>query len=149
MPPRSIKVDDAFDRQPIGNKSLIPRKAFEAVGGFDPRMKASEDYDLYARLLLSRPGSRGRSVWRALHTKHGSHGLDRITDSRKGPGKRQFYFKHRANMTLLQRLHFIRFIMDRRAAFNTPISAIVLLKRARLKIIQRFRRLFVSVTERW
>ncbi|NJM85546.1 MAG: hypothetical protein HC839_05390 [Leptolyngbyaceae cyanobacterium RM2_2_21] len=36
---------------------LIQRQAFEAIGGFDPRLSVAEDYDLYLRLAAAYPGS--------------------------------------------------------------------------------------------
>lgn len=147
VPPSSIDVNAAFHRQPIGNKALIHREAFERVGGFDASMKASQDYDLYTRLLLAHPGARGRGVWRTLHTKDGSHALERITDTRKNLGKRQFYLKHRQHMTRLQRLYFVRYIMDRPCRLNRVLVIGLLLKRIWLKSAIWSRRLMVNVKE--
>jgi glycosyltransferase involved in cell wall biosynthesis len=61
---------------PVGGQlggMLIKRKAFDQVGGFDPRLKAYEDWDLAIRLVLS--GWKGVYVHEPIYFYriHGSH----------------------------------------------------------------------------
>lgn len=74
---RAILVDENFGS---ACSPLFRREAFEALGGFDERLGASEDFDLLYRAALSGPLVIQRSIGfaRRLHDANMSHNAERI-----------------------------------------------------------------------
>jgi glycosyltransferase involved in cell wall biosynthesis len=46
-----VDLDVMMERNAVHARALVSREAFEAVGGFDPACLASDDFDLWMRLL--------------------------------------------------------------------------------------------------
>jgi glycosyltransferase involved in cell wall biosynthesis len=69
-PPLVPSIYDFFKRNMIGSpgQTLIRRAAFEAVGGFDPEIWGTDDYDLWIR--LSQQGQIQKHWKLALHYRY-------------------------------------------------------------------------------
>jgi GT2 family glycosyltransferase len=100
--PRRIALADLLHYNLVGNQALVRTERLRAVGGYDESMVASQDYDLWTRLVL-RFGPALRIPGPSYVFREGSGG-DSITASpRAREGARQYLQKHAALMIPAQR----------------------------------------------
>lgn len=86
----------------VGNQIFIEKSRFDSVGGFDENLNASQDIDLWIR-LVERYGDCFR-LPKSTYNLHIDHEEPRITtSSKKIDGLNQFYFKHKGKMSSSQR----------------------------------------------
>lgn len=72
-----ISLSDAFDLNQCSNQILVARKRVIEVGGFDEKIAALQDHDLWIRLIASF-GSAFRTG-KALYVVNSDHNLERIS----------------------------------------------------------------------
>ena len=54
-----LAVEDFVDMNPVATSTvLVRREVLRAVGGFDPRFRGPEDYDLWMRIVATHPAAR-------------------------------------------------------------------------------------------
>lgn len=94
-----IDLDALLHYNKVGNHALAERDRVLAVGGFDERLPAFQDYDLWVR-LVDRYGP-ALKLSAATYRLHLDHGLPRISDQaeRKQRALALFMDKHRASMS--------------------------------------------------
>lgn len=85
----------------VGNQVLVKRHSVLEVGGFDPDLKAAQDYDLWIRLCEKY--GRIRNVQKPLQTIYMDHEEKRITNGSSFEGYLQFYNKHKQKFSRAQR----------------------------------------------
>lgn len=97
-----IRLEDLLHRNVVGNQVLTRTSRLREVGGFDESFVASQDYDLWTRLVLRHgPALRIPAVTLIVQQHDGG---PRITTSpRAVEGARQYYERHAPRMTAAQR----------------------------------------------
>jgi hypothetical protein len=98
---RLIGLDTLLYTNQVGNQVLVRRDRLLEVGGFDPGLKAAQDYDLWIRLCKKYGPI--LNVQKPLQTIYLDHGTERITDQSSFDGYLQFYNKHKAEFNRQQR----------------------------------------------
>ncbi len=97
-----ILLDDLLHGNCVGNQVLTRTARVRAVGGFDPALVASQDYDLWTRLVV-RHGSALR-IAESSYVVTRDAGPERISaSSAAARGARQYALKHDALMSRSQR----------------------------------------------
>jgi glycosyltransferase involved in cell wall biosynthesis len=98
-----IDLDDLLYSNQVGNQVLVRRERLLDIGGFDEKLEAAQDYDLWVRLCEAYGPV--RNVTAPLQLVH-QHDEQRITtSSAQFRGYFQFYKKHKAKMTRAQRMY--------------------------------------------
>ncbi|MDZ7658655.1 glycosyltransferase [Fodinibius sp.] len=113
-----IDLDTLLYTNQVGNQVLVRRDRVLDVGGFDPDLKAAQDYDLWIR-LCEKYGPI-RNVQKPLQTIYMDHEEGRITSS-SFQGYLQFYNKHKEKFDRSQRkyqLYKIRRAQQKPLAFG-------------------------------
>lgn len=101
---RKITSASLFTRNSVGNQALISKEKFIAVGGFDSELKASQDLDLWIR-LVDKYGPALR-LKKPSYVMDVGHGLQRITVSEnRKEGTKQFLNKYQNKMSKGQFLY--------------------------------------------
>lgn len=96
--PARVDLDRLLYRNVIGNQVLTLTDRIRAVGGFDERLSALQDYDLWIR-LVARFGA-ARKAPAGLYIQHTEHEGERISTSTKVRSAAYLaYTKHRALMS--------------------------------------------------
>lgn len=99
---RAISLDDLLYRNLVGNQLMTRTDYLRAVGGFDEKLVASQDYDLWTRLALS--FGEGRRIANPTYVMRSGVASTSISSSEKfGLGARQYTIKHEAIMRPSQR----------------------------------------------
>lgn len=99
---RRITLDDLLYANVVGNQVLARTAHLRAVGGFDERLVASQDYDLWTRLAADYGA--GERISAATYVYREALAPDSISRSaRFGEGARQYTAKHRTRMNAAQR----------------------------------------------
>ena len=99
--PRTINGSVLFTRNCIGNQALFERSRVVDIGGYDESLSASQDLDLWVR-LINKYGDAKR-IRPALYYMDTNHDLPRITLSEaRIQGTQQFLVKHSNSMTRKQ-----------------------------------------------
>ena len=94
---REISENDILHYNFVGNQALMLKAHVTAIGGFDPEMTASEDYDLWTR-LIHRFGNAKR-IRGATYVKREPSELPRLTRSPNFLlGAKRYTEKHRPRM---------------------------------------------------
>lgn len=85
-PDAAVEVRDVFaeifvsnDIQPL--TSMIPRDVLDAVGHFDPRLRGTDDYELWLRIALRYPVAHLKTIvgfWRAHPTQVSNRGYEQL-----------------------------------------------------------------------
>lgn len=96
-----IDLDTLLFTNQVGNQVLVKRRRLLDVGGFDPHLKAAQDYDLWVRLCAAYGPI--LNVKKSLQSVHMDHQANRITDQSSFEGYLQFYKKHKFRMNRKQR----------------------------------------------
>ncbi|MDZ7681495.1 MAG: glycosyltransferase [Fodinibius sp.] len=96
-----ISMDKLLYTNLVGNQVLVRRDRIQEVGGFDERLTAAQDYDLWVR-LCDRFGPI-RNVQKPLQTVYMDRDQGRITGRSAYKGYLQFYEKHKHRMNRRQR----------------------------------------------
>lgn len=97
----TVSYEDMLYRNAAGNQILVSRDRVLAVGGFDEKLSAAQDYDLYLR-LNERYGD-ALTVKRPLQTIYmDDEDKNRISENAFA-GYYQFYLKHRHRFDREQR----------------------------------------------
>lgn len=101
---RVVHLEDMMFFNLVGSQVFTLRQRIEEVGGFDESLSASQDYDLWIRLIEKfGPIRRFRQP---LYFMDSSRGRKRIsTTSCRDEGTIQFITKHKSKMTKEQLLH--------------------------------------------
>lgn len=110
-----IDLDMLLFTNQVGNQVLVKRRRLMDVGGFDPHLKAAQDYDLWVRLCSAYGPI--LNVQKPLQSVHMDHQSNRITDQSSFEGYLQFYKKHKFRMSKKQRKYQLYKI---RRAQNKP-----------------------------
>lgn len=98
---KTIDLDTLLYSNQVGNQVLVRRNRLLAVGGFDPDLKAAQDYDLWIRLCQAYGPI--KNVQQPLQTIYMDHEKERITDLTAFEGYLQFYAKHKHQFNIKQR----------------------------------------------
>ncbi|MEL7835181.1 glycosyltransferase family 2 protein [Fodinibius sp. Rm-B-1B1-1] len=96
-----INLDTLLYTNQVGNQVLARRDRLMGVGGFDPNLKAAQDYDLWIRLCNAYGPI--RNVQKPLQTVFMNHEEESITSSSSFEGYLQFYNKHKEKFNRSQR----------------------------------------------
>lgn len=96
-----IDLDTLLYTNQVGNQVLVRRERLLEVGGFDPNLKAAQDYDLWIRLCEAYGSI--RNVQKPLQTIYMDHEEGRITSTSSFKGYLQFYNKHKYRFNRAQR----------------------------------------------
>ena len=96
-----ITLDKLLFTNLVGNQVLVRRNRIQEVGGFDEKLTAAQDYDLWVR-LCDRFGPI-RNVQKPLQTIYMDREEGRITGQSAYKGYLQFYKKHKYRMNHRQR----------------------------------------------
>lgn len=106
---RVISMRKLLDSNRIGNQALVRRDRLLTVGGFDEKLRARQDYDLWVR-LVERFGP-AKLITNVLYLRNESPDYDRISKSEnRRRGVVQFYKKHRHRMSFKQNLKTLSLI---------------------------------------
>jgi glycosyltransferase involved in cell wall biosynthesis len=98
---RDIDLDDLLHYNWVGNQALTRRERLLEVGGFDPALPASEDYDLWTR-LVERFGP-ARRITPASYVKREIPGTGQLTHSPSfATGAIGYTSKHKSKMSVAQ-----------------------------------------------
>lgn len=95
-----IDYDTLLYTNQVGNQVLARRDRLLEVGGFDPNLRAAQDYDLWLRLCKSYGPI--RNVQKPLQTVYMDHDGERITSRSSFEGYLQFYNKHKQKFNRAQ-----------------------------------------------
>lgn len=99
---REIRLADLLHYNVVGNQALMLTERVRAIGGFDEALVASQDYDLWTR-LVQHYGPARRIAGPSYVFRQGA-AIDGISASEHaGQGARQYARKHGASMTPAQR----------------------------------------------
>jgi hypothetical protein len=98
---KHIDLETLLYTNQVGNQVLVKRNRVLDVGGFDPQLKAAQDYDLWIR-LCEKYGPI-RNVQQPLQTIYMDHEENRITSDSSFEGYLQFYNKHKQKFIRAQR----------------------------------------------
>jgi glycosyltransferase involved in cell wall biosynthesis len=112
-----INLDTLLYTNQVGNQVLVRKDRILEVGGFDPDLKAAQDYDLWIRLCKAYGSI--KNVQRPLQTVYMDHEAGRITDLSAFEGYLQFYAKHKYQCNRNQRKYQLFKI---RRAQGKPLS---------------------------
>lgn len=97
-----IDMDTLLYSNQVGNQVLAERRRLLEVGGFDERLEAAQDYDLWIR-LCERFGP-VKNVTEPLQIIHAEHEKGRISNpASQLNGYLSFYGKHKSKMSHPQR----------------------------------------------
>ena len=96
-----IDLETLLYTNQVGNQVLVRRERLLEINGFDPHLKAAQDYDLWIR--LSERYGPIRNIQEPLQTIYMDHQEKRITDTSSFEGYYQFYKKHKSKMNRGQR----------------------------------------------
>lgn len=97
---KRIDLDTLLFSNQVGNQVLVKRNRLLEQGGFDPDLKAAQDYDLWIRLCKAYGPI--INVQKPLQTVYMDHQTERITDC-SWRGYLKFYQKHKHRMSRDQR----------------------------------------------
>lgn len=98
---RAIRLDDILHYNLIDNQAMMLTERAKEIGGFDELLKASQDYDLWTR-LIERYGAAKR-ISEPTYIRREGITTDSITWSpRFAEGAKQYTAKHQAKMTRSQ-----------------------------------------------
>lgn len=97
-----IRLADLLHRNVVGNQVLTRTERLRELGGFDEGFVASEDYDLWTRLVL-RYGPALRIAATTLIVQEHEAGPRITTSHRAVEGARQYYERYLPRMTAAQR----------------------------------------------
>lgn len=96
--PKIVRYSDCLYANIVGNQVLTKRERFLAIGGFDEKLRAFQDYDTWLRLLEQFGDA--KHIPDLLYVQNNHHGGQQISfSSNKVKGHLQFLKKHRHNMT--------------------------------------------------
>lgn len=99
---RLFTFNDLLYSNQVGNQVLVKKERIMEVGGFDERLQAAQDYDLWLR-LCKRYGPI-RNVQEPLQNVYMDHGEEQITNPKTQlSGYLSFYQKHKSEMNYAQR----------------------------------------------
>lgn len=96
-----IDLESLLFTNQVGNQVLVQRDRLSEVGGFDPDLKAAQDYDLWIRLCEAYGPI--KNVRQPLQTIYLDHDGERITGHSSFEGYLQFYNKHKRKFNRAQR----------------------------------------------
>jgi len=103
---REISLSDAFDLNQCSNQILVNRQRIIAVGGFDEKIPALQDHDLWVR-LIEQYGSAYR-IGKPSYIVNDDHSLERISSVKnKLHAIAMFEQKHDAIMSKRNKENFI------------------------------------------
>lgn len=103
--PSSVVAADLLFENYIGNQILCAKELFVRAGLFDVKLTASQDHDMWLRILEM--GGTARKSPHILQVVH-VEGRDRISKSpRRFSGYFNFYKKYKAKCTKQQRKHLL------------------------------------------
>lgn len=88
-----IDLDTLLFTNQVGNQVLVRKDRLLEIGGFDPDLKAAQDYDLWIRLCQAYGPI--KNVQKPLQTVYMNHEAGRITTLSAFEGYLQFYAKHK------------------------------------------------------
>jgi len=122
--PSVIDADALLRRNVVGNQVLARKADVMACGGFDESLTASQDYDLWIRLVAQ--AGAGIGITTPLQILHAQANRPRVTTSgRRRAGVWRVYRKHVGRMTREQRKsHLFNLIRttDRPLPFKTATA---------------------------
>ena len=99
---RVITFNGLLYSNQVGNQVLVEKERLLQVKGFDQKLEAAQDYDLWLR--LSEVFGPIKNVQKPLQTVYLDHGSEQITNPRTQlAGYLTFYQKHKSKMNLAQR----------------------------------------------
>lgn len=98
---KEIDLQTLLYTNQVGNQVLASRSRLIEAGGFDPKLKAAQDYDLWIRLCDAYGPI--RNVQKPLQTVYMDHDEGRITTHSSFEGYLQFYQKHKHRFNRSQR----------------------------------------------
>lgn len=97
-----IIFNDLLYSNRVGNQVLVKKERVVEVGGFDERLEAAQDYDLWLR--LSEAYGPIKNVNKPLQSIYLDHDAGQITNPKSQlAGYLRFYKKHKHKMNLTQR----------------------------------------------
>lgn len=122
--PRAITLSDLFHYNVVGNQSIFRRSHFIEVAGFDESLPASEDYDLWTRIVdRFGPGSR---ITPATYIKREIVGSGQLTGSSvfsEGAFRYTEKHRHRMSRSQLRSQRLIQMISQNKKIGFTEIAA--------------------------
>ena len=90
----NIELQDMLVVNRIGNQLFCKREALKAIGGFDVKMKAWQDYDTWLRFIKHHGG--GKMLPQSTYLQYEVEGMPSITRSKnRAIGYKQFIDKHK------------------------------------------------------
>lgn len=96
-----ISSEDLLSLNHIGNQVLVKKERLVALGGFDEKLEAWQDYDMWLRLVMSYGSAYRSSV--STQYINDDQSIVRITHSPKRVlGIKRFLSKHSSSMTTAQ-----------------------------------------------
>lgn len=112
-------------RNLAGTQVLVRKNIIMEAGGFDERLPASQDYDMWLRILEIYPKAIGVNI--PLMVRHTSDRVNRISSNKwsKFRGRFKVYKKHKHRMSRdlrRSRLYKIRKILHPRPTLKTVLS---------------------------
>lgn len=95
-----VSLDDLLHYDVLGNQVFTYTHYLKAIGGFDEKMPAFQDYDTWVR-LVSRFG-RGLKINKMSYILYSQHGSERISENntKRIAGYQRFIEKHRDKMNV-------------------------------------------------
>ena len=112
---RIFSLSKLLDNNRVGNQALVERNRILSVGGFDEKLRARQDYDLWVR-LVEKFGA-AKVITNKLYLRNESFSHGRISKSRsRKRGVLQFYKKHYKKMNYIQRYRY--FSLMRKSGIN-------------------------------
>lgn len=101
-----VTLEDMLYGNATGNQVLSTKKMFEIAGLYDERLPASQDYDMWVRLMQIKPEA--KVVHEPLMNIYADETAVRISTSKKKfSGYLQFYTKHKHLFSDAQRKHHL------------------------------------------
>ncbi len=117
-----ISLNDMLYKNLTGNQVLTTRKMFINAGLFDETLPASQDYDMWIRMLQIKP--RAKMINEPTYN-HYVTSQNRITTSKhRKKGYIQCYQKHKNLMSLEQRQHTLLYLRHIGGKKNTSFKII-------------------------
>lgn len=118
----SISLNNMLTKNFTGNQVLTTREMFFKAGLFDEMLTASQDYDMWIRMLKLKPSAKFLS--KPTYNQY-TTALNRITTSKKRKnGYFQCYQKHKYMMTIMQRQHTLSYFRHLDGKKNTTLKMI-------------------------
>ena len=133
-----ITLNDMLYKNWTGNQVLTTRKMFFDAGLFDESLPASQDYDMWLRMLKLKPLAKflNEPTYNHYATSH-----NRITTSKKRKkGCFQCYKKHKEMMSIAQRQQNLRYLRHIDGKKNSSFKMI-----HTLNSIQKWPRLYLGL----